>query len=275
MYNFFDTDSGYQDDREKEQEEQANTMYYCCGMTSKGIMPHNEDAFFIHKTVLTQGSLTTRLPAPFLCGVSDGVSGEQSGELASKLCLTLMSNIRFSKKISMERKLMEVHKLMAQYGAERSETHNMQATFCGIGVDESDRLHFFNVGDSRLYRYRGGMVRQISTDQSLVQMLYQEGTITQEEKKTHRYRNIISPVMGNLSSVPKPDITHTRERMEYGDLLILCTDGLSDYVTPMEMEDILALPQALPKRLSSLIDFAIAQGGKDNVTVVAIAFYDA
>ncbi len=250
-------------------------MYYCCGITTKGIMPHNEDSFFIHKTVMTDGSMAARLPAPFLLGVSDGVSGEQSGEVASRLCLTLISNIRFSRKTNMKRKLQEVHKLLAQYGSESAETRNMQATFCGVGVDDNDLLHFYNVGDSRLYRYRSGKLKQLSADQTLVQMLYNEGTITKDEQKKHRFRHIISPVMGNVSTDPTPDITDTQEKMQYGDVLLLCTDGLSDFVTNIEMEEILALPASLPKRLEQLAALTLKKGGKDNITIVAMNYFDA
>lgn len=248
-------------------------MYYCCGVTSKGVMSHNEDAFLIHKTVVTEGSVAQRLAAPFLLGVSDGVSGELSGELASRLCLTMLSGIRFSRKVDMKRKLLETHERLVEAGRERSDTKNMQATFCGIGIDETDRIHFYNVGDSRLYRYRGGRLRQLSTDQSLVQMLYADGTITKEEQKTHKFRNIISPVMGNISTAPIPDVTDLNERMAYGDLLLLCTDGLSDYVPSSEIEEILALPAPLPKRLARLVDRAVANGGRDNITVIAAAVY--
>ena len=151
----------------------------------------------------------------------------------------------------------------------------MQATFCGVGVDENNLLHFFNVGDSRLYRYRNAKMRQLSTDQSLVEMLYKEGTITKEEQKTHAYRHIISPVMGNLKHTPTPDILHAGERMAYGDVLLLCTDGLSDVVSPSEMEEILALPLPLPRRLEQLTELALKKGGRDNITIVAMVFFDA
>ena len=249
-------------------------MYYCCGITDKGVMPHNEDAFFIHKQVVTEGSMTSRLPAPFLFGVSDGVSGELSGELASRLCLTMLSGIRFSRKVDMQQKLAETHERLAAAGAERHDTKNMQATFCGVGIDETEQLHFYNVGDSRLYRYRCGKLRQLSTDQSLVQMLYADGTITKEEQKTHRFRNIISPVMGNASTAPKPEICDLNEPMQYGDVLLLCTDGLSDYVPSSEIEEILAQPAALPRRLERLVRRAVENGGQDNITVVAVSVYD-
>lgn len=64
-------------------------------------------------------------------------------------------------------------------------TLNMQATLCGIAVDEEENVKFVNVGDSRLYRFRGGRIRQMSKDQSLVQMMYEEGSISQEEMKNN------------------------------------------------------------------------------------------
>jgi len=249
-------------------------MYYCCGITDKGIMPHNEDALMIGKNVMTDGAAEYKLEAPFICAVSDGVSGELSGELASSMCLNLISGIKYSKKTRLKTKLMDIHKQLASYGSEHSETLNMQATLCGIAVNEDNRVHIINVGDSRLYRFRGGRIKQVSRDQSLVQLLYEEGTITKEEKKTHVHRNIIFPVLGNISSKPKIDIELLPDGMQYGDVFILCTDGLSDYVSSSDMEDILALPKSLPLRLKMMVDKALENGGSDNISIIAIVLYD-
>lgn len=249
-------------------------MFYCCGLTEKGVMPHNEDALMIGRTVTTDGAVEQKLSAPFICAVSDGVSGELSGELASSMCLNLLSAVKYSKKIRLKNKLMDIHKQLAKYGSEHSETLNMQATLCGIAVNEDNRIHIINVGDSRLYRFRGGHIKQISRDQSLVQLLYEEGTITQEERKTHIHRNIIFPVLGNISSKPKIDVDLIPDGIQYGDILILCTDGLSDYVTTLEMEEILDKPKSLPKRLEMLVQKALDNGGSDNVSVIGVVYYE-
>ena len=68
-------------------------MYYCCGVTEKGVMPHNEDALLIRDTVIDSGSSEQTIAAPFIAAVSDGVSGERSGELASKMCLELIRDM--------------------------------------------------------------------------------------------------------------------------------------------------------------------------------------
>ncbi len=245
-------------------------MYYCCAITDKGIRPHNEDAFMIHRTVLTEGMTEINVSAPFLAAVCDGVSGEQSGELASSMCLNLLKDVSFSSRLDMTDKLTEIHHTLAAYSRQRPETFNMQTTLCGIGIDETDRLHTLNVGDSRLYRYRSGCLTQLSRDQSLVQMLFDEGTITKEEKQHHVHRNIIFPVLGNLSTIPQFDIRCSEESIAFGDILLLCSDGLSDYAESTEIEEILAMPKPLVRRLRMLTDLALENGSTDNITILAV-----
>lgn len=247
-------------------------MFYCCGITEKGVMSHNEDALLIGKCVIDSGMNEQKLEAPFIAAVSDGVSGERSGELASRTCLELVREIKYSKKTKLSQKLMDVHKKLVKIGSENTDTTNMQATLCGIAVDEDKKISIINSGDSRLYRYRGGRLKQISRDQSLVQLLYEEGSITQEERKTHVHRNIIFPVLGNIKSNPKFDIVPLEGGLKFGDVLLLCTDGLSDYLSQIGIEEILELPKSMPKRLELLVERALANGCTDNITVIAV-FY--
>lgn len=249
-------------------------MYYCCGITDKGIMDHNEDAYMIAGNVLTDGNIDCMIKAPFIAAVSDGVSGESYGEIASRKCLEFLSRVDFNSNVNLKRAVLGVHHDLYNYGIQDNKTKNMQATLCAIAIDERDNLYTINVGDSRMYRYRYGDIRQISRDQSLVQLLFEEGTITEDEKKTHAHKNIIFPVMGNVSSEPKPDINDLNEIMKYGDLILICSDGLSDYVSPTDMEDILALPTKLPKRLEKLVKLAIENGSQDNITIVALCCYE-
>lgn len=245
-------------------------MYYCTAITDKGIRENNEDAFLIHRTVQTEGVTERTVAAPFLAAVADGVSGEQCGEVASSMCLQMLKNVQFSSRMDMKKKLLEVHRALAEYSVKRAEAANMQTTLCGVGIDEHGLLHTFNVGDSRLYRYRKGCLSQLSRDQSLVQLLFEEGTITKEEKQHHKHRNIIFPVLGNLSAVPDFDVRQSDAPIEFGDVLLLCSDGLSDYVSTNEMEEILAAPKPLVRRLRLLADLALQNGGSDNITILAI-----
>lgn len=249
-------------------------MYYCCGVTEKGVMPHNEDALLIKDTVMDAGSSEQNVSGPFIAAVSDGVSGERSGELASKMCLEMVRDIEYSSDVKLDEALLAIHHKLAEYSRSDPDMHNMQATLCGIAVDEKNSILTFNVGDSRLYRFRGGRIKQISRDQSLVQLLIDEGAITSEERKTHVHRNIIFPVFGNLKSAPKVDTVLLEDGMEYGDLLLLCTDGLSDYVSVLDIEEILEMPKNLNTRLHLLVNKALENGSKDNITVIAIVYYE-
>ena len=245
-------------------------MYYCCGITSKGIMPHNEDALLIGKEVFDSGASEQELDPPFFAAVSDGVSGELSGELASKMCLEMIREIHYNCRTDLSAELLAIHERLAQFSAENPDSHNMQATLCGIAVDEKGIITTFNVGDSRLYRFRGGRITQISRDQSLVQLLYEEGTITLEERRTHVHRNIIFPAFGNVKTPPKVDISPIEGGVEFGDVLILCSDGLSDYVSTYDMEEIMELPKSLPERLEMLLNKASENQSKDNISIAAV-----
>lgn len=249
-------------------------MYYCCGITDKGIMDHNEDSYMIDNKVITDGNIDIMVNVPFMAAVSDGVSGENYGEIASRKCLEFLSEVEFNSGTDLKNIVMNVHRDLYDFGIQDNKTKNMQATLCAIAIDENDNLYTINVGDSRMYRYRRGELKQISRDQSLVQLLYEEGTITADQKKTHVHKNIIFPVMGNTTSEPKPDIQDLKEIMKYGDLILICSDGLSDYVSSSDIEDVLALPAKLPKRLEKLVKLAIDNGSQDNITIVALCCYD-
>lgn len=247
-------------------------MYYCCGITEKGVMPHNEDSLLIGGQVIREGSVETRVAAPFIAAVSDGVSGENAGELASEMCLERLKNIDDLNKNSFRDSVMAIHEELVEFSRSNSRSRNMQTTLCGIAVAEDESVIAFNVGDSRLYRYRDGVVRQLSRDQSFVQLLYEEGSITQEELKTHARRNIIFPALGNIKDSPIVDIDVISGGFDYGDVLLICSDGLSDNLSALDIQEILELPKMLPKRLEMLVKLALERGGTDNISVAAIVY---
>ncbi len=245
-------------------------MYYCCGITEKGNMPHNEDAVLVGGVVLTSGTAESELDAPFIAAVSDGVSGESAGELASSMCLEKVAKIGDLAVESLRKSLFSVHEELAEHSRNDPDSRNMQTTLCGVAVNADGSVSAFNVGDSRLYRFREGTLRQLSRDQSLVQLLIEEGSITQEDRKTHVHRNIIFPAFGNIKDLPKIDIQTIEGGLEYGDVLLICSDGLSDFLTTLEMQYIMELPKNLPKRLELLVKAALARQGNDNISIVAV-----
>lgn len=247
-------------------------MFYCCGITNKGVMPHNEDAFLIGREVRDSGSITMNIDVPFVTAVSDGVSGERSGEMASRMCLGIMSGMDFLSADTLVTDLYSVHNKLMEIGSQNPELNNMQTTLCGFAAFEENKIITFNSGDSRMYLYRDDYIRQLTRDQSLVQMLYEEGSITFAETKTHVHRNIICPVFGNLKAKPQVD---TKEfDVQHGDIFIMCTDGLSDYVSALEIQETLELPKNLETRLEILVKKALEKGSQDNITIIAAVYLE-
>lgn len=249
-------------------------MFYCCGITDTGrVREHNEDAFLINRFVMSSAELESNVRSPLIAAVADGVGGEASGEVASRLALRLLSEVRPSQKIDYEKKIMNIHRSLQKHGIQH-KSKNMQTTLCALIVEEGGRTLLVNVGDSRLYLYRGGRIKQLSRDQSLVQMLYEQGHITPEQKYNHSQKNVIFPVLGSLAEEPKPQITEIEGGLKHGDIVIICSDGLSDSLTNGDFEDILAQPKKLPKRLADMVERALDNGSRDNVTVVGVTCFD-
>ena len=170
----------------------------------------------------------------------------------------------------MKQKLSMIHETLVKNGTKQETTRNMQTTLCAVGIDEHDMLHSMNVGDSRLYRFRNGHLEQLSRDQSFVQLLFEQGIITLEQKQTHVNRNIILPVLGNMHEVPEFDVREHHEKMQEGDILLLCSDGLSDYVSNLEIEQILSMSVDLVRRLQLLTELAMLNHCSDNITIIAL-----
>ena len=246
-------------------------MYYCCGITDKGIMPHNEDAVLLGDALFDSGSIEINLEAPFAAAVSDGVSGENSGEVAARLCLEMLREIPPCSEEKLRSSVMDIHRRLAERGRNSDGNENMQTTLCGLFFGKDGSVVSVNVGDSRLYHFRSGKLRQLSRDQSLVQLLYEEGTISHEERRSHARKNIIFPVMGSQRSEPVADIQKLEE-LEPGDLLLLCSDGLSDSSLSLDIQEILELPKSLMKRLEMLVERSLQRGCKDNISIVAIVY---
>jgi serine/threonine protein phosphatase PrpC len=149
-----------------------------------------------------------------------------------------------------------------------SRLAGMGATFTGAAIQDGV-LYLAQVGDSRAYLVRGGRIRQATKDQSLVGQLVDAGYITEEQAQEHVYRNVILQALGAHS-----DTTVVLDSVELlqGDIIFLCSDGLSNKVQAEEILNALSSGPDLAQACTQLVDLANERGGEDNITVVAGRF---
>jgi len=125
----------------------------------------------------------------------------------------------------------------------------------------------FNIGDSRVYRLVGGVLEQLTVDHSIVQELVDAGQITREEADTHPHSNVITRAVG-FHEAPIPD--YRAIAVEEGMRLLICSDGLTKELTSYGIRHFLVANSKSEKAARQLLDAAIGNGGRDNVTVIVV-----
>ena len=242
---------------------------------------HNEDAFLVADLSMSAGeeaeTWTRALGARgALFMVADGLGGAAAGEIASGMAVDIvLQDIRrtwvntpqtdpdsFAHAL---KKACELANTRIYEYAVKNPDHRGLGTTATIAGLLGDTLYLVQVGDSRAYIVRGGVAQQITKDQSLMQRLIEAGELTPEEAEQSERRNIILQALGPEPSV-KIDLTHQPVRR--GDVLVLCTDGLSGQVRKDEIAQVVTDERDLEAAGQILIDRANANGGPDNITVV-------
>jgi protein phosphatase len=230
----------------------------------------NEDAFLLGKKVIDDGAGSHEAKAfPVVAAVADGVSGETSGEVASKAALEVLAGVKITDKTDFCELALSIHRFLKMQGTVKGQT-NMQTTLnASIFLSEKTGV-IINVGDSRAYLWRDSKLCQLTKDQSLAQILFETGQLSKAEREKFAHKNVILPALGNMTADPKPDIYEMPELIP-GDVILMCTDGFSDFVPTPDAEYIMSLPERLPERLEKLYKRALMGGSKDNITVVGVA----
>lgn len=250
--------------------------YYIYGCTEAGNYRRgNEDSILIDHEVISDGSGEASVCAPFVTAVCDGVGGENAGELASQLCLQHLSLLDYSANVDMRKVLLDIHNKVKKKGVREDNAANMQTTLCALAVDESGRAMCINVGDSRMYRYVNGTIRQISIDQSYGQFLYEHGKIDDMSELEPEYQNAIISSIGSAQN--DPDIVQTPLVSEFGaepdDMVLIVSDGVSDFVAEEEFEVGLGLDLPISEKIDAIAKLALMNGSTDNISVIGIKPY--
>jgi protein phosphatase len=125
------------------------------------------------------------------------------------------------------------------------------------------------VGDSRAYLWHSKLLR-LTKDHSVIQLMLDQGLIDEQEAQTHPYKSFITQALGGMDS-DSVNIDTVENSIVKGDIVLLCSDGLSSEVSDAEIESILASDADLEQKTRLLVAAALANGGKDNVTVILLA----
>nr|WP_309080521.1 protein phosphatase 2C domain-containing protein [Zhihengliuella sp.] len=210
------------------------------------------------------------LAAETLFAVADGMGGHEAGEVASRVCVeTLAAGYRAADgRLEPE----DIHQLMGQADRAIREAACERAgtTLAGAAVVEHEGApHWlvFNVGDSRTYRYSHARLAQVSVDHSEVQMLVDSGEISLEQAIVHPRRNVITRALG-AGDDPRPEFWMMP--VEIGDRLLICSDGLSGEVRDADIQSILERFPSAQDAVDELVQAALRNGGRDNVSVVVV-----
>jgi protein phosphatase len=213
--------------------------------------------------------------------VSDGMGGALAGDVASRMAIeavrdTLLGSNNDGAGCEPDSSLvdclkhatLQANRNIHYKSLEDSRCSGMGATLTGAAVKD-DKLDLIQVGDSRAYVMRGQQIRLATKDQSLVQQLVDVGQISEEEAETHMFRNVILQALGAQNELTPAT---ARIQIRRGDMLLLCSDGLSGKLRNEEIRQIVSDSEGLAAACNELVAEANRRGGEDNITVVLARF---
>src|SRR3954471_16299207 len=208
--------------------------------------------------------------------VSDGMGGALAGDVASRMAIEAVRDVLLEKNNEngcdaesslvdcLKHATLEANKNIHYKSLEDSRCSGMGATLTGAAIKD-DKLDLVQVGDSRAYVMRGQQIRLATKDQSLVQQLVDVGQISEAEAETHMFRNVILQALGAQNELTPAT---ARIQLRDGDMLLLCSDGLSGKLRNDDIRQIVADAGNLEDACSALVAEANNRGGEDNITVV-------
>jgi protein phosphatase len=218
-------------------------------------------------------------PEGGLAVLADGMGGHQAGEIASRIAVDVIT-----------RHFMDVFARAKRSGASIGtsaitesielanrailDTARTQPEYAGMGstivvaIFREGKVSIGHVGDSRLYRFRGGRLKQMTQDHSVVQELVSRGMYTPEEARQSVGKNLVTRALG---VDPDVAVDVSEHEAQDADLYLLCSDGLNDVVSDTEIEHILEQPkQTLDATVGILVSLANQRGGPDNISVILV-----
>lgn len=206
---------------------------------------------------------------PYYMLVADGMGGAAAGEIASKIAAFSVRqfieglNVKMLSASDLVAAVNYANDQIVKEAVYNEKLKGMGTTITLAHVDGS-RIYVAQVGDSSAYLYSFEKLHKITKDHTYVQKLIDSGLINESQADNNPYKNIITRVVGmNDLKVDTFEIT-----WEAGDILLLCSDGMTSYITENELSEIFKNDKSIREKADILVDLALARGGRDNISVI-------
>lgn len=213
--------------------------------------------------------------------VADGMGGHAAGQQASQLAISHLVNSLLNSVHwffhgddanedefvrNLQGSMQDANAKILSESARNTKVRGMGTTLT-MAHRIGRRMFVVHAGDSRCYLYRNGAVEQLTTDHTLARQMVEEGGMRPEDEPTSRWSNVLWNVLGGNSD-SEVVAEARRVDLEEGDLIVLCSDGLHRYVSAAMLAEVLTVTEDPESACQTLVDFANASGGQDNITVI-------
>lgn len=208
-----------------------------------------------------------------LFAVADGMGGHAAGEVASELAISEVSSLAGRTELhpdDLSAAISAAHDHIVAAGSARRDRYGMGTTLTGLALVSAGgktQWAVFNVGDSRVYRWSDGTLRQLTTDHSEVEVLIAAGYLRREQARNYPRRNVVTRALGSETE-PEADIRLVPA--VDGDRFLVCSDGLTGEIDDAELALLLAVDTDPQLVADELVRRANEYGGHDNITVIVL-----
>ncbi|MBC7511907.1 MAG: serine/threonine-protein phosphatase [Ferruginibacter sp.] len=242
---------------------------YFYGITDKGKRREkNEDTFFVREI------MNRRL---MVACVIDGVGGYRGGDIAAAIARSVilkhLETVSDNVIESLRQAIIAANAAINQQKKSDDKNERMACVLtCAVADVQNNKCWYAHVGDTRIYLLRDHSLIKISSDHSAVGFLEESGRLSEEEAMRHPRRNEINKALGFEEDIAKTDdfIETGESPFLSGDLLLLCSDGLTDMISSGKIVSVLATNKSLAEKSKALVDAANDAGGNDNITAVLV-----
>ena len=255
---------------------------------------NNEDHFFVTKLARTLQTMITSLPAEdvpahaeevnYVMIVADGMGGHAAGEIASRMAISTLVSLaldvpdwifKVDEEYALEieqrsrKYVQKVGAMLVERGQRDEALHGMGTTLTAVRSFGRDLL-ITHVGDSRAYLLRAGGLHRLTRDHTFAQLLVDRGHLAPSEVAGSRHRHVLTNALGG--TVGDVQVDTDQLQLEDGDRLLLCSDGLTDMVDDQTITEILMGTTRSSDACERLVQRALDNGGRDNVTAIVAAY---